>query len=171
MTAANLHHSWIGTSLADVLGPHLPGPAAFVNDADAAGLAEVRYGAGRDRSGLVVVVAFGTGIGTALIDDGRLVRNSELGHIEIDGHDAETKASIAAMERADLSWAEWAHRASTYLKHLEKLLWPELFIIGGGLTKHSEKWLDLLECRTPRVVAALGNNAGIVGAALTAAEV
>ena len=170
MTSANLDKTWIGTSLADVLGPHLPGPATFVNDADAAGLAEVRYGAGRDRSGLVVLVTFGTGIGTALINDGHLVRNSELGHIEIDGGDAEKSASISAMERADLSWEQWGQLASRYLQHLENLLWPELIIIGGGLTKETDKWFDFLECRTPLVVAALGNNAGIVGAALNVHE-
>jgi polyphosphate glucokinase len=168
-TSANLDKAWIDTSLAEVLEPHLPGPGTFVNDADAAGLAEDRFGAGRDRDGLVVLVTFGTGIGTALIYDGHLVPNSELGHIEIDGGDAEKTASISAMERADLSWKQWANRASKYLKHLENLLWPELIIIGGGLTKESENWLDLLKCRTPLAVAALGNSAGIVGAALNTA--
>lgn len=169
-TAANVDKSWIGTSLKDAMTPQLPGPVTVLNDADAAGLAEARYGAGRGKRGLVIVVTFGTGIGIALINDGKLVPNAELGHIELDGHDAETKAAASARERDGLSWEQWAKRASKYLRHLENLLWPELFILGGGISKKPEKWVPLLRNRTPTVVAQLINNAGIVGAALAASE-
>ncbi len=133
-------------------------------------VAEARYGAGRGRRGLVIVVTFGTGIGIALINDGKLVPNAELGHIEIDGHDAESKAAASARERDGLSWEQWAKRASKYLRTVENLLWPELFILGGGISKKPEKWVPLLKNRTPLVVAQLINNAGIVGAALAATE-
>jgi polyphosphate glucokinase len=169
-TAANVDKSWIGTSLQGAMEPQLPGPVTVLNDADAAGLAEARYGAGRGKRGLVIVVTFGTGIGIALINDGKLVPNAELGHIELDGHDAETRAAASARERDGLSWEQWAKRASKYLRHLENLLWPELFILGGGISKKPEKWVPLLRNRTPTVVAQLINNAGIVGAALAASE-
>jgi polyphosphate glucokinase len=170
MTAANLDAGWIGTSLTDTIGKHLQGDAVFVNDADAAGLAEVRYGAGKGHEGLVVMVTFGTGIGTALIYDGLLVPNSELGHIEVDGHEAEKMAAASVMKREDISWKEWAERASRYLQTLERLVWPELFIFGGGISKKPDRWLHHIECRTPAVVATLLNNAGIAGAALVAHE-
>ncbi len=169
-TAANVDKSWIGTSLQGEMEKQLPGPVTVLNDADAAGLAEARYGAGRGKHGLVIVVTFGTGIGIALVNDGKLVPNAELGHIELDGHDAETKAAASARERDGLSWEQWAKRASKYLRHLENLLWPELFILGGGISKKPEKWVPLLRNRTPTVVAQLINNAGIVGAALAASE-
>lgn len=169
-TAANVDKSWIDTSLQKAMEPQLPGPVTVLNDADAAGLAEARYGAGRGISGLVIMVTFGTGIGIALINDGRLVPNAELGHIELDGHDAETKAAASARERDDLSWEQWAKRASKYLSHLENLLWPKLIILGGGISKKPDKWVPHLKCRTPLAVAQLINNAGIVGAALRATE-
>jgi polyphosphate glucokinase len=170
MTAANLDKRWIGTSLVDVVGGRLHGPSVFVNDADAAGLAEVAYGAGQGHRGLVMMITFGTGIGTALIHDGRLIPNAELGHIEIDGVDAESTSAVSARKREHLSWEEWAGRASTYLQRLEVLVWPELFILGGGISKKSHKWLHLIENRTPLTIAKLINNAGIVGAALAARE-
>jgi polyphosphate glucokinase len=170
MTAANLDKSWIGTSLTETIGTRLHGPSVFVNDADAAGLAEVAYGAGQGHRGLVMMITFGTGIGTALIHDGRLIPNAELGHIEVDGNDAETTSAVSAMKREDLSWEEWAARASTYLQRLEVLVWPELFILGGGISKKSDRWLGLIDNRTPKVIAKLINNAGIVGAALAARE-
>jgi polyphosphate glucokinase len=170
MTAANLDKGWIGTSLVDTIGKHLPGDAVFVNDADAAGLAEVRYGAGSGHEGLVVLVTWGTGIGTALIYDGQLIPNSELGHIEVDGREAERQAAASVMKRKNLSWEEWAKRASKYLQTLERLVWPELFIFGGGISKKPDPWLHLIECRTPVTIATLLNNAGIVGAALVALE-
>jgi polyphosphate glucokinase len=169
-TGVNLGSGWPGTSLRDVLGLQLPGPATYLNDADAAGLAEARYGAGRGRRGLVAVVTFGTGIGSALVHDGRLVPNSELGHIEIDGHDAETRAADSARKREDLDWETWAGRASQYLSVLERLIWPELFVLGGGVSKKAEHWVPLLKTRTPIELAQLRNNAGIVGAALAGYE-
>ena len=169
-TAANVASSWVGTSLPDVVGGFLPGPAAFLNDADAAGLAEVRYGAGRGVDGTVLVVTFGTGIGVALLHDGRLVPNGELGHIEIDGVDAERAAAASAREREGLSWDEWADRASRYLQALESLLWPSLIVLGGGISKRPEKWVPRLRTRTPLALASLRNNAGIAGAALAASR-
>ena len=169
-TAANVDAGWIGTNLVESVGRYVPGPVTALNDADAAGLAEVRYGAGRGQSGVVIVVTFGTGIGIAILNDGKLVPNAELGHIEIGGHDAEARAAASAKERDDLSWTEWSARADKYLKTLENLLWPDLFILGGGISKKPEKWLPHLKTRTPLVIAAMKNNAGIVGAALAADE-
>jgi polyphosphate glucokinase len=167
-TAANLDKSWVGLSLTEAIGSRLSGATVFVNDADAAGLAEVAYGAGKGHQGVVVTVTFGTGIGTALIFNGELIPNSELGHIEIGGVDAETTTAVSARKREDLSWTEWAERASTYLQRLERLVWPELYVLGGGISKKPEHWLHLIDCRTPVVIAKLFNNAGIVGAALAA---
>ncbi len=169
-TAANVDKSWIGASMAEWIDPHLPGPGAYLNDADAAALAEARYGAGRFEEGLIVVVTFGTGIGTGLVHRGHLVPNAELGHIEINGHDAETRASASARERGNLSWKRWSRRASRYLQTLENLLSPDLFILGGGISKSPEKWVPRLEVTTRIEVAQLVNNAGIVGAALAAQE-
>lgn len=169
-TAANVDKSWIGTNLVEKMAGKVPGPVTALNDADAAGLAEVRYGAGRGHNGVVIMITFGTGIGTAIIHNGLLVANAELGHIELDGHDAETRAAASARERDDLSWEQWAKRASKYLQALENLLWPELFILGGGISKKPDKWVPFLKTRTPTVVATLINNAGIVGAALAAHE-
>nr|WP_322098246.1 ROK family protein [Nakamurella alba] len=169
-TAANVDKSWIGTSLVDTLSAKVPGQVTALNDADAAGLAEVRYGAGVGQNGLVIMVTFGTGIGIALISGGKLVPNAELGHIELNGHDAETKAAASARERDGLTWEHWTKRASKYLVALENLLWPDLFILGGGISKKPEKWVPGLKTRTPLVVAKLINNAGIVGSALAAHE-
>jgi polyphosphate glucokinase len=170
-TAANVDPSWLETSLVDEFGPLLPGPVTALNDADAAGLAEVRYGAGKGQRGVVLMITLGTGIGTALIHDGVLVPNAELGHIELDGHDAETRAAASARERHDLSWKQWAKRVERYLGHLENLLWPDLFILGGGVSKKPEPWFgELTKVRTRMVIASLANNAGIAGAALAAHE-
>ena len=144
--------------------------AHVVNDADAAGLAEVRFGAARGVTGTVLVLTLGTGIGSALVHDGRLVPNTELGHLELQGVDAETRASDAARKRDDLSWEQWAHRLERYLRHVDALLWPDLVVIGGGVSKKSERWLHLLDVRPPVRPAELLNDAGIVGAALLAAE-
>ena len=165
LSAANLEKSWIGTSLSDLIGSRLPGPSTFLNDADAAGLAEAHYGAGKGQQGVVVLVTFGTGIGVAVINNGELVPNSELGHIEIDGADAEVGAAASAREREGLSWAAWAARADRYLKTLESLVWPSLIILGGGITKNPEKWVHFIAPRTPTRIAHGINNAGIVGAA------
>jgi polyphosphate glucokinase len=169
-TAANMDPSWKGTDLVKTMSAKLPGPVTGLNDADAAGLAEARYGAGRGHDGVVIMVTFGTGIGIAIIHNGQLIPNSELGHMELDGHDAETKAAASAKEREGLSWEHWCKRASKYLSALENLMWPELFILGGGISKKPDKWVPLLKCRTPLAVAQLINNAGIVGAALAAHE-
>jgi polyphosphate glucokinase len=128
------------------------------------------FGAGRDRSGVVVLATLGTGIGTAVFLNGHLLPNTELGHLEIDGHDAETRASDSAREREDLSWDKWAHRLTRYLRHLEDLLWPDLIILGGGVSKKADRYLHLLKVRAEVVPAKLLNNAGIVGAALAAAD-
>ncbi|EFC82457.1 polyphosphate--glucose phosphotransferase [Parafrankia sp. EUN1f] len=172
-TAANVDPSWVDTdvsaTLSTALGSALGGTeVSVVNDADAAGVAEMAFGAGRDTSGLVVMTTFGTGIGTALFLHGQLVPNTELGHLEIHGHDAETKASEAAREREDLSWDKWAKRVNRYLATVEALLWPDLIIIGGGASKKADKFFDHLQLRTKVVPAQLQNDAGIIGAALVA---
>jgi polyphosphate glucokinase len=169
-TAANVDKSWIGTNLAAELEPHIPGTVQTLNDADAAGIAEMRYGAGRDQRGVVLMLTFGTGIGSALFVDGVLVPNTEFGHIEVDGEDGEKKASAAAREREELSYEKWAKRVDRYLDTLERSLWPDLIIVGGGVSKKAEKWVPLLSTRTPVVPAELQNDAGIVGAALAAEE-
>jgi polyphosphate glucokinase len=141
-----------------------------VNDADAAGLAEARYGAAKDRAGLVIVTTLGTGIGSAMVYDGVLVPNSELGHLELDGHNAEKRAANSAREKEDLSWAEWAKRLTSYYRALEKLFSPDLIVVGGGVSKKADEFLPLVEIDTEIVPATLRNRAGIVGAALYAAE-
>lgn len=170
-TAANIDPTWPGTDAVTLFGERLGRRPVFVlNDADAAGLAEVRFGAGAGRRGVVCMLTIGTGIGSALFLDGRLLPSTEFGHLQVDGHDAETRASASAREREDLSWGKWAKRFSRYLQVLEDLIWPDLFILGGGVSKKPDKWLPLLEARTEIVVAQLQNQAGIVGAAMATAE-
>lgn len=169
-TAANMDKGWIGTDVDAGLSALVPGTVETLNDADAAGMAEMRYGAGRDQDGVVLMLTFGTGIGSALFYDGRLVPNTEFGHIQVDGEDGERRASAAAREREDLSYPEWAARVDRYLDVLEAGLWPDLIIVGGGVSKKAHKWVPLLTTRTPVVPAQLQNDAGIVGAALAAAE-
>ncbi|WP_225098634.1 polyphosphate--glucose phosphotransferase [Streptomyces sp. CoH27] len=171
-TAANVDKSWIDTDAGALFGGRLGGlPVTVVNDADAAGVAEMRFGAGRDRTGTVILLTFGTGIGSAVFVDGVLVPNTELGHLELHGHDAEKRASSKAKEDGELSWEQWAHRVQKYLAHVEMLFSPELFIIGGGVSRKADKFLHLIEgVRAEIVPAQLQNNAGIVGAAMRAAE-
>ena len=169
-SAANIDKSWIGADADAVFTKATGRDVHVVNDADAAGLAEVRYGAAKGRAGLVIVTTLGTGIGSALVHDGVLVPNSELGHLEIDGHDAESRAANSAREREELGWEEWAARLTRYYRHLERIFSPELFVVGGGVSKHSEKFLPLLDIDTEIVPATLLNKAGVVGAALYAAE-
>jgi polyphosphate glucokinase len=169
-SAANIDESWIYTDAVTMFSDRLHRDVVVVNDADAAGLAEVRYGAARDESGLVVVTTLGTGIGTALVYDGVLVPNAELGHIEIGGKDAESLTANSVREKKDLSWKEWAERLTDYYRTLERLLSPDLFVVGGGVSKHADKYLPLLEIDTRIVPATLRNTAGIVGAAVLAAE-
>ena len=138
----------------------------MINDADAAGLAEMEFGVGRDIKGTVIIVTIGTGLGTALFMDGKLFPNAELGHIEIDGRDAEVKATDAARKRENMSWKKWTGHFNKYLLTLERLFWPELFILGGGISKKHEKFLPGLTVNAEVVPAQLLNNAGIVGAAM-----
>jgi polyphosphate glucokinase len=169
-TAANVDKAWIGTDADAGLSKLIPGSVTTLNDADAAGLAEMRFGAGRDKDGVVLMLTFGTGIGSALFLDGKLVPNTEFGHIQVDGEDGEHRASAGARERHDLSWSDWAERVDRYLDVLEGGLWPDLIIVGGGVSKKAHKWVPLLSTRTPIVAAQLQNDAGIVGAALAAHE-
>jgi polyphosphate glucokinase len=169
-TAANVDSSWIGADAHELLRAATGREALVVNDADAAGLAEARFGAARGQRGVVLVTTLGTGIGSALVFDGRLVPNTELGHVELDGYDAESRAAESARDREDLSWEDWAARLTRYYRHLEGLFWPDLIVAGGGVSKKADKWLHLVETRTELVPATLLNTAGIVGAAVLAAE-
>ncbi|MFN8034716.1 MAG: ROK family protein [Acidimicrobiia bacterium] len=169
-TAANVDDSWIGTDAATIFGRATGQPVTVLNDAGAAGLAEMRYGAGRDRAGVVLMVTLGTGIGTALFVDGTLVPNTELGHIEIRGKDAEERAADSVRERNGLSWRAYAKRVDEYLDAVARLLWPDLVIIGGGASKKADRFIPLLTSEVEIVAAQLLNEAGIVGAALASAE-
>jgi polyphosphate glucokinase len=170
-TAANIDKSWIGQN-AETLIKEATGASLVhvLNDADAAGLAEVKFGAGVDVKGIVLMITLGTGIGSGLYIDGILVPNTELGHIEVDGHpDAEHWAADSAREREDLKWGEWAKRVNVYLNQMHKLFWPDLIVIGGGVSKKSEKFFPHIDVPCKVVAATLLNDAGIVGAAVAAA--
>ena len=168
-TAANLDPSWVGLDAWTLFATATGLRASLINDADAAGLAEMRFGAGAGEQGTVLMLTFGTGIGSALFADGRLVPNTEFGHIEIHGKDAELRASERARELHDLSWGKWAGRVEDYLCHMEALVWPSLFIIGGGISRKADKFIPLLTRVRARIVpAAMHNDAGIVGAAMAA---
>ena len=166
MMAANVSPEWVGLN-ADALFTKVTGcDCTLVNDADAAGLAEMAFGAGRGQNGTVILLTLGTGIGSAIFHRGNLLPNNEFGHLDMKGRDAEHRASDAARQREDLSWKKYAKRLNRYLQEMEKLFWPDLFIVGGGISKQSEKFLPLLTIETPIVPAELLNDAGIVGAAL-----
>lgn len=171
-TAANMEPDWIGVDAATLFAKSLRissgAEPRVLNDADAAGVAEVAHGAGRGRNGVVLMLTFGTGIGSALFLNGQLVPNTELGHLELNGHDAEQRASARIREEKDLSWRKWAERVQEYLTLVEKLFSPDLVIIGGGVSNHAEKFLPLLKLRAEIVAAQLANTAGIVGAAMAA---
>lgn len=170
-TAANIDKSWIDAEGEKIFSDALGRRCLLVNDADAAGVAEQRYGAAKGRQGLVILTTLGTGIGIALLNNGVLIPNCELGHLEVDGHDAETRAASSAKEREGLSYKVWATtRLQPYYTALENLLWPDLFVVGGGVSRKSAKFLPLLHLRTPIVPALLENQAGIVGAAALAAD-
>ncbi|WP_029209907.1 polyphosphate--glucose phosphotransferase [Arsenicicoccus bolidensis] len=169
-SAANIDKRWIDCDADALFTKRLGRDVHVVNDADAAGIAEVRYGAAKGKDGFVILTTLGTGIGIALIHDGVLIPNAELGHLELDGHDAETQAANGVREAEDLSWEEWAERLQRYYSHLEDLLWPDLFVVGGGVSKKAKKFLPLLDLRTPIIPATLLNSAGIVGAATLAAD-
>ncbi|WP_370061251.1 polyphosphate--glucose phosphotransferase [Streptacidiphilus sp. MAP5-3] len=172
LTAANVDKGWIDADAASLFRDGLGGlPVAVLNDADAAGLAEVRYGAGRGRDGVVLMLTLGTGIGSALFVDGALVPNTELGHLELNGKDAEKHTSSAARERHDWTWAQWAERLDEYFAMVEMLFHPKLIIIGGGVSRKADKFLPLLKpLRAEVVPAQLQNDAGIIGAAMQAAQ-
>ncbi|TQF66282.1 ROK family protein [Rhodococcus spelaei] len=168
-TAANIDKSWIDTDARALFAGALGGrPVTVLNDADAAGIAEDRYGAGKDVDGVVVLLTFGTGIGSAILNHGVLLPNTEFGHMEVDGKEAEHRASSAAKERHDQSYKAWSKEVSRVLTRIEDLLWPDLFVAGGGISRKAEKWIPHLTNRTPVVAASLLNTAGIVGAALAA---
>jgi polyphosphate glucokinase len=168
-TAANVHKSWIGTNASQVIGAELGGRDIVVlNDADAAGLAEERYGAGKDASGVVVLLTFGTGIGSAVIHNGILLPNTEFGHLEVDGKEAEHRAASSVKEKRGWSYEKWAKQVTKVLIAVENAVWPELFIAGGGISRKADSWIPLLTNRTPVIAAALQNTAGIVGAAMAA---
>ena len=168
MMAANVSENWVGTNADDLFTKITSCDCTMINDADAAGLAEMKFGAGRGQPGTVILLTLGTGIGTAIFYQGTLLPNTEFGHMEMKGEDAEWRASDAARQREDLSWKKYARRLNKYLAAMEKLFWPDLFIIGGGISKESEKYIPLLTIATPVVTAQLLNEAGIVGAALAA---
>ena len=166
-TAANVDKAWIGANARDIISSELNGQDVTVlNDADAAGLAEERYGAGKDNSGLVILLTFGTGIGSAVIHNGTLIPNTELGHVEVDGKEAEHRAASSIKEHNDWSYKTWTKQVTKVLIAIENVMWPDLFIAGGGISRKADKWVPLLENRTPVVPAALLNTAGIVGAAM-----
>ncbi|GAA1812710.1 polyphosphate--glucose phosphotransferase [Agromyces neolithicus] len=165
LSAANISEEWIGLPAEELFEQELGREIHFINDADAAGYAESRYGAAVDAQGLVILTTLGTGIGSAFLYDGVLVPNTELGHLQVDGHDAESRAAYSAMERDDLDWGEWAKRLQRYYATVEFLFSPDLFVVGGGVSKHHEHFLPLLDLKTPIVPAVHRNNAGILGAA------
>lgn len=171
-SAANVDPTWVGTDVDQVFTEVVGGGSEVIvlNDADAAGIAEARFGAAKGVSGVVILLTFGTGIGSALLVDGVLVPNTELGHLELDGHDAESRAAASVKDEHKLSYKTWAQRVNHYMRHVERLFTPDLFVVGGGVSKDSDKWVPLLDLNTPVKPAQLLNNAGIVGAAIAAVE-
>ncbi|MCC6436139.1 MAG: ROK family protein [Acidimicrobiales bacterium] len=166
LTAANLGEPWVGLDVDALLTARCACPVTLMNDADAAGLAEVRFGAGAGRSGVVLLLTLGTGIGSALFHDGVLVPNTELGHLQLRGKDAEQRAAARVRDEKKLTWKQYAELVNEYLALVERALWPDLIIIGGGVSAKAERWFHLLHTRAELLPAALANNAGIVGAAL-----
>ncbi|MFI7665768.1 polyphosphate--glucose phosphotransferase [Nocardia sp. NPDC049526] len=168
-TAAHLDKSWIGVNAQEVISAELGGqPVTLLNDADAAGLAEVEFGAGKDNDGVIVLLTFGTGIGSAVIHNGVLLPNTEFGHIEVGGMEAERRGATSVKERHNWSYKRWAPEVTKVLVAIENAISPDLFIAGGGISRKGDKWIPLLKNRTPVVAAALQNTAGIVGAAVAA---
>ncbi len=166
-TAANVDPSWIGTDAKTLFEQKTRCKTTIINDADAAGLAEIKFGAGRDKHGLVLMITLGTEIGSALFLDGKLIPNTEFGHLEVHGRDAERRASDRVRSELDLSWKRWARRVDEYLRAVERVLWPDLIIIGGGASKNGARFMPYLTVQAPVVTAQLLNEAGIVGAALS----
>ena len=170
MTAANIHSDWIGKNVNQYVEKGTGYRTFAVNDADAAGVAEMRFGKGKGQNGVVLFLTLGTGIGSALFKDGVLIPNLEFGHMELHGMDAEHYASAVVREKKKLSWKQYSKRLQEYLIKMESLFWPDLFIIGGGISKVSQEFLPLIKTRTPIFPAELRNNAGIIGAALFASD-
>jgi polyphosphate glucokinase len=170
LSAANVSDEWIGLKAAKLFSKALGTEVVLLNDADAAGVAEIKFGAGQDRKGLVLMCTLGTGIGTALFMNGKLIPNTELGHIEIDGVDYETKAAYSAKERDNLSFEQWSKVLSRYFDRLNRLFYPDLIIIGGGVSKEHSSFVHLIESDVEMVTAKSKNNAGIIGAAYFAAK-
>ncbi len=170
MSAANVDAGWIGYPAAQALTSALDVPVALVNDGDAAGIAEMRWGAGRGHHGAVLLLTLGTGVGSALFVDGRLVPNTELGHVEIRGKDAEKRSAAVNRTTKGLTWEAWAQLLDEHIHALDRLLWPDLIILGGGVSKNADKWIGFLTVRPPVIVATLKGDAGIAGAALFAAH-
>jgi polyphosphate glucokinase len=168
LSAANVSSDWVGLKAEQLFAKALGRNIVLVNDADAAGIAEIKYGAGQERKGLVLMVTLGTGIGTALFMNGKLIPNSELGHLEIEGVDYETMAAYSAKERENLSFTAWAKRLTKYFNQIDRLLSPDLVIIGGGISKQHQEFLPLIDSKIKFVPAQAKNNAGIVGAAFLA---
>lgn len=176
-SAANVDHSWVGTDVdrlfTEIVGggsAGFEGEVVVLNDADAAGLAEARFGAAKGVDGVVIMLTFGTGIGSALMMNGVLVPNTELGHLELDGHDAESRAAASVRDEHGMSYKKWAQRVNRYMQHVERLFTPDLFVVGGGVSKNADRWVPLLDLNTPVEPAQLLNDAGIVGAAMAAVE-
>jgi polyphosphate glucokinase len=167
-SAANVDQSWIGFNGQQLFEQKTGCPVLLLNDADAAGIAEMEFGAGRGQSGVVIMLTFGTGIGSAIFVDGRLVPNTEFGHMEIRGKDAEERAADRIRAEKDLSWEKWAGRVNEFLERMELLFSPDLFIFGGGVSKKHEKFLPLLRTQAKIVPAQMLNEAGIIGAAMAA---
>lgn len=167
-SAANIDRSWIDVDADGLFSDALQRSVSVMNDADAAGVAEMTWGVGEGREGVVLCLTFGTGIGSGLFVDGTLVPNTELGHLELDGFEAEKRAAASARKRDDLSWSDWADRVDRYLKHVAALFSPDLIILGGGASKRPERWVDRLDPGCELAVAEFANNAGIAGAALLA---
>ncbi len=165
LTASNIHKNWVGTDVAGLFKEATHCPVKVINDADAAGVAEMAFGAGKDHHGVVLVVTVGTGLGTSIFTNRTMLPNTELGHIEINGKEAETWASDAVRKDDDLSWKKWGKRLDEYLTTLEQLLWPDLIIIGGGVSKKFHKYSKYLSQECEVVPAELKNEAGIIGAA------
>jgi len=168
LTAVNVHKKWVNVNAEELFSNASGCAVRVINDADAAGLAEMRFGAGKNRNGVVIMVTIGTGLGTALFTDGHLLPNAELGHIEINGRDAEEGASDAARKKEKMSWKQWTMRFDEYLQKLERLFSPELFILGGGVSKKHDKFIPQLTVKSEILPAQMLNDAGIVGAALAA---
>jgi polyphosphate glucokinase len=169
-TAANIHDDWIGLNAAKYIKKKTGRKICIINDADAAGLAEIVFGAGKDRMGVILVITIGTGLGTALFTDGHLLPNCEFGHLEMDGVDAEWFASDAARKREKLSWKKWGKRFNRYLQTMEKLVWPDLIILGGGISKKYQMYKPYIKVQAEVVPAQMLNEAGIVGAAVGACK-